>query len=213
TYDRYADKTEGFGAFEAVFTDEPSLMAGYVNCGTPMPWTFVPWTEEMPEKWELRLSEAFGGDGSKLELVVTVCNINYAENREILEKCRDLKCYSIFVARVREAVKKGAPLKQAIADTIRYCKENDILGDYFAAKEQKEVIDMVSFKWDPEVAMKVRMEESWEKGLAEGRTASVTRFVTNLLKKHYPYEEISELADTTMKDVLRIAKETGLSYN
>ena len=51
TYDRYADKTEGFGAFEAVFTDEPSLMAGYVNCGTPMPWTFVPWTEEMPEKY------------------------------------------------------------------------------------------------------------------------------------------------------------------
>ncbi|MBR1885444.1 MAG: Rpn family recombination-promoting nuclease/putative transposase [Schwartzia sp.] len=179
----------------------------------PLFFVFYNGTEEMPEKWELRLSEAFGGDGSKLELVVTVYNINYAENREILEKCRDLKCYSIFVARVREAVKKGATLKQAIADTIRYCKENDILGDYFAAKEQKEVIDMVSFKWDPEVAMKVRMEESWEKGLAEGRTASVTRFVTNLLKKHYPYEEISELAGTTMKDVLRIAKETGLSYN
>ena len=51
TYDRYADKTEGFGAFEAVFTDEPSLMSGYVNCATPMPWTFVPWTEEMPEKY------------------------------------------------------------------------------------------------------------------------------------------------------------------
>lgn len=80
---------------------------------------------------------------------------------------------------------------------------------------------MVSFKWDPEVAMKVRMEESWEKGLTEGRaegraeerTASVKRFVTKLLKKHYPYEEISELTDTTMKDVLRIAKETGLAYN
>ncbi len=183
----------------------------------PLFFVFYNGTEEMPEKWELRLSDAFGGDNSKLELVVTVYNINYAENREILEKCNDLKCYSIFVARVRKAMKNGATLKQAITDTIRYCKENDILGDYFAIKEQKEVFDMVSFKWDPEVAMKVRMEESREKGRAEGRAeeraASVTQFVTNLLKKHYSYEEISELTDTTMKDVLRIAKETGLAYN
>ena len=183
----------------------------------PLFFVFYNGTEDMPEKWELRLSDAFGADNSNLELIVTVYNINYAENREILEKCHDLKCYSIFVARVREAVKNGATLNRAITDTIRYCKENDILSDYFAIKEQQEVFDMVSFKWDPEVAMKVRMEESREKGRAEGRAeeraASVTQFVTNLLKKHYSYEEISELTDTTMKDVLRIAKETGLAYN
>lgn len=51
TYDRYFDKTEGFGAFEAVFTDEPSLMSGYVNCGIPMPCTYLPWTEGLPEKY------------------------------------------------------------------------------------------------------------------------------------------------------------------
>ncbi len=51
TYDRYADKTEGFGAFEAVFTDEPSLMSAYVNCRTPMPCTYLPWAEELPEKY------------------------------------------------------------------------------------------------------------------------------------------------------------------
>lgn len=51
TYDRYFDKTKGFSAFEAVFTDEPSLMSGYVNCAVPMPRTYLPWTEEMPEKF------------------------------------------------------------------------------------------------------------------------------------------------------------------
>ena len=131
---------------------------------TPLFFVFYNGTEDMPEKWELRLSDAFGGDGSKLELIVTVYNINYAENREILERCRDLKCYSIFVSRVREAVKNGTTLKKAIAETIRYCKGNDILGDYFAAKERKEVFDMVSFKWDPEVAKQVWMEEAQEKG-------------------------------------------------
>ena len=134
----------------------------------PLFFVFYNGTEDMPEKWKLRLSDAFGGDGGKLELVVTIYNINYTENREILEKCRDLKAYSIFVARVREAVKKGATLKKAIADIIRYCKENDILGDYFAAKEREEVFDMVSFKWDPEVAMQVREEEAQEKGEKRG---------------------------------------------
>ena len=51
TYDKYAEKTKGFGAFEAVFTDEPSLMSGYVNCPVPMPWAYLPWTEELPEKF------------------------------------------------------------------------------------------------------------------------------------------------------------------
>ena len=48
TYDRYFEKTEQFSRFEAVFTDEPSLMAGYVNCGVPMPYAFLPWAEDLP---------------------------------------------------------------------------------------------------------------------------------------------------------------------
>ena len=49
TYDRYFEKTERFDRFAAVFTDEPSLMSGYVNCGEPMPFVFLPWAEEMPQ--------------------------------------------------------------------------------------------------------------------------------------------------------------------
>lgn len=149
---------------------------------SPLFFVFYNGTADMPEKWELRLSAAFGGDGSKLELVVTVYNINYAENREILERCRDLKCYSIFVARIREAVEKGATLKKAIADTIRYCKENDILSDYFATKERKEVFDMVSFKWDPEVAKQVWMEEAQERGEKRGAMQATLSSIRNLME-------------------------------
>ena len=49
TYDRYFEKTKGFSRFEAVFTDEPSLMSGYVNCTVPMPYAFVPWSEDLPD--------------------------------------------------------------------------------------------------------------------------------------------------------------------
>ena len=48
TYDRYYEKTKEFPRFEAVFTDEPSLMSAFVNCGVPMPSVFLPWAEDMP---------------------------------------------------------------------------------------------------------------------------------------------------------------------
>ena len=52
TYDRYFDKVKNFGEFEAVFTDEPSLMSGYVNCGVRMDYTFLPWQDELPVKFK-----------------------------------------------------------------------------------------------------------------------------------------------------------------
>ena len=136
----------------------------------PMFFVFYNGTDKMPEKWELRLSDAFGENLGTMELVVTVYNINYAKNRKILEKCQDLKFYSIFVASVRENVQSGMTLRQAIIEAIRYCRENDILEDYFAQIEQEEVIDMVSVKWDPELAKQVWMEEAHEAGFAAGLT-------------------------------------------
>ncbi len=80
----------------------------------------------------MRLSDAFAEDGHNLELVVTVFNINYSKNSELLQKCHDLKCYSIFVDHVHTEVAAGSTLHQTIASAIKYCKEHDLLADYFA---------------------------------------------------------------------------------
>ncbi len=48
TYDRYFEKTGAFSSFDAVFTDEPSLMSAFVNCSVPMPHAFLPWAEDLP---------------------------------------------------------------------------------------------------------------------------------------------------------------------
>ncbi len=52
TYDKYYTELSGFDKFEAVFTDEPSLMACYVNCAEHMPYAFIPWEETLPEIFE-----------------------------------------------------------------------------------------------------------------------------------------------------------------
>jgi hypothetical protein len=79
------------------------------------------------------------------------------------------------------------------------------LADYFAKKEQEEVFDMVSFKWDWNRAMEVRAEEA-----VDAKTAEV---VINMLKKHYSYDEIVELAGTTKDNIIRIAQLNKLAYN
>ena len=63
-------------------------------------------------------------------------------------------------------------------------------------------------------AMKIEEERELaeEKGRKEGRLDKTVSVVTNMLKKHYPYTEISEMAETTEEEVIRIAKEAGLAY-
>ena len=99
----------------------------------------------------------------------------------------------------------GKTLRQAIVKAVKYCKEHDSLADYFAKKEQEEVFDMVSFKWDWNRAMEVRAEE-----VADAKT---TEFVLNMLREHEPYEKISRLASTSMENVKKIAQMNNLAYN
>jgi len=42
--------------------------------------------DDAPAKWTMRLSDAFEENGNTLELIVTVFNINYAKNSELLQK-------------------------------------------------------------------------------------------------------------------------------
>ena len=47
-------------------------------------------------------SDAFEGESDALELVVNCCNINSSEQNDLLNRCYELRCYSIFVQKTRE---------------------------------------------------------------------------------------------------------------
>ena len=72
----------------------------------PVFMVFYNGTEEMEERTELRLSQAyehFEGEPN-LELKVMVLNINAGHNEELMKQCRMLKEYAQYVARVRAEV-------------------------------------------------------------------------------------------------------------
>lgn len=67
---------------------------------TPKCVCFYNGNEDQPDKMELRLSQAYGGDGD-IEVRVTMLNINHGKNKTLMEACEPLREYSWFVDRVR----------------------------------------------------------------------------------------------------------------
>lgn len=157
----------------------------------PKFYVFYNGEAERPDTWISRLSDAFGGRESDMELTVTFLNINDQPHRPILEKCHALKSYSVFVAKVRERIKSGGTLESAVGEAVRYCIAHHYLEEYFRQKEHEEVFDMLNFVWDQERALEVRareaaeeaMERGLEKGLKTGLEKGLTTSIRSMMER------------------------------
>ena len=56
------------------------------------------------------------------------------------------------------------------------------------------------------------MEEGRAEGRAEGIAEKTLRTIRNQLKRHVAYADIASDNETTVDEVIRIAKESNLSY-
>ena len=124
-------------------------------------------TKDEPEHRIMRLSEAFEGESNSLELLADSYNINLAKGKKLLDSCYELRCYSVFVAKVQDYLAEKHELSQAIKSAIRYCRDNELMKEYFKEHE-KEVLDMVTFKWDDKRAREIAKEEGIEEGMEKG---------------------------------------------
>lgn len=173
----------------------------------PCFYVFYNGLDPAPDEWEMRLSEAFGGECSSLELCVKAYNINEMSGSRLLEKSRALKGYSVFVAQIRRKTAAGVCLEGAVKQAIRYCIEQDLLAEYFLEREMEEVFDMVSFKWDPELAKRVQLQEAQEIGMEKGMEKGVTEIVLNMLKKKkWSLQDISEVSQWPLDKIESLGK-------
>ncbi|HJC34479.1 MAG TPA: hypothetical protein H9758_07790 [Candidatus Mediterraneibacter faecipullorum] len=103
-------------------------------------------SKDEPDQKILRLTDAFAEEGipgeSCLECCATMLNINYGHNYELMEKCRRLEEYSVFVAEVRKALEEGDNQRQAVDDAIDICIEKGVLRDILI-RERAAIMNMV----------------------------------------------------------------------
>lgn len=125
------------------------------------------------DRIELKLSDAFEmpDETHGFEWTATMININYGKNKEIMEKCKVLSDYSIFIAKIRQ-YNTHMKLKEAIDRAIKECISQDILRNVLS-KHQREVMDMCLTEFDEKKYGEIVREE----GREEGRILSLVELV------------------------------------
>lgn len=159
-YQNYIDDCE-INVFSPVLKHLPS----------PKFIVFYNGSRDEPDQKLLRLTDAFAEEGapeeSCLECCATMLNINYGHNYELMEKCRRLEEYSVFVAEVRKALEEGGDQRQAVDDAIDICIEKGVLRDILI-KERAAIMNMVLSCTEKQYDRLVRKElEQQEKRIKE----------------------------------------------
>ena len=169
-----------------------------VKIPTPQYIVFYNGTDDYPEISKLRLSDAFINprDDNDFEFTAIVYNINLGKNKELLDSCKPLKDYSIFVDRVRR-YSLIMPKKEAIDRAVRECIEEGILADVLSEERSAVMLEMLT-EFDEKLYEEGLREEGYEKGLEKGR-------------EEMRIEKDREIAakDAELKKVLDWAREHG----
>ena len=186
---------------QGIIRDEDLYSSKLIKLPTPRFVVFYNGTEPQPHKQILRLSDAYEKqlDLPELELSVTVYNINFAENKELLEACKVLKEYAQYVAIVRKfAMEK--PLEKAVEQAVDTCIKNGILED-FLRKNRAEAIEMSIFEYDEEKHLTNEREIWKQAGILEGESR-LTKLLQLMMQGGKKDHIERALADTDYREKL-----------
>ena len=172
--------------------------------------------EKKPEDITIKLSDAFiqkeEEPEPELELKVRFLNINQGCNPELMERCRTLREYSEFVARIRRYAVGETAIGEAVDRAVTECIEEGILADFLRG-QRAEVIAMSIFEYNEEEEMRKLREgerEIWEKrGKSEGKAESVLEVlalhgqVPEYVKRHILAEDDMEVLSTWLREAAK----------
>jgi hypothetical protein len=152
------------------------------------------------DKVILRLSDAFmdNTEEPQIEVTVTMYNINYGHNKELLDACKPLMEYSWIVKGIREKAKM-MDIKNAIDEVIDNLP-NDFVLKPFLDMHKAEVGTMLLTEYNEVERDEFILKKGMEKGMEKGNlnaiinmmnklklTAEQAMDVLNIPKEEFPY--------------------------
>ena len=204
--------------YQGLVKDETLYSSKRLRLPAPHFLVFYNGTEEREESSVLKLSDSFEYVGTQkeepnLELKVQVLNINQGKNKELLELCRTLKEYMIFVDRIR-LYTKTMKLDAAAERAVDECIHEGVLSD-FLRKNRGEAIEMSIFEYDEERELKLIRRAEYEEGLKEGREegredglkSHLRSQVVKKLKKGKTAEQIAEELEEKVQEIEQVIRE------
>ncbi len=176
---------------------------------TPKYIVFYNGLQNEPDRKILKLSDAFQYSGGCLECEATMLNINYGKNLELMDKCKRLEEYSIFIAVVRRYAMNGTMgLEFAISKAIDECVEKNVLRDILI-DQRGEVAMYILESFDKEIYERDLKENLRNEVKAEIRN-EVKAEVRNEVKAEVRNEVKAELREEIKKEIVNILVEKGM---
>lgn len=171
-----------------------------IKIPTPRFIVFYNGEEQSPSRKELKLSNLFElyEDNPQLELQVTMININWGENRELMERCQALKEYAQYIDKVRTYA-KHMDIREAVNTSVEECIKQGILRQ-FLLENRAEVVQMSIFEYDEEKELKLIREAErsfgYKTGLEQGLDqGEIKQIVMQVRVKHQKRLSTSDIAD------------------
>ena len=190
--------------YETLFESKEKYSRKLLNIPTPEFYVFYNGEDSYPSDKILKLSDAFIERTTEinLELTVKVININRKKRHPVLENCRTIQEYSIFVETVRKW--KEIDPKTGFQKAVEECISNNILREYLKRKT-KEVLNMLLAEYDYETDIAVQRAEEREIAFAQGISQGISQgsYQTKL--------ETARILKQLDDSVKKIMQATGLS--
>lgn len=154
--------------YEKYVIENECNLFGYKRIPIPTPQYVVFYNGDTwkGERKILKLSDSFTNKRIKgcMELEVLQLNINYGHNKEIMEKCRILGEYVVFVGKVK-TYNKAMPIEEAADRAVNECIQEGILKEILIS-HRAEVKDMLLTEYDEE-KMKRLFQKEYEEEVAK----------------------------------------------
>ena len=161
----------------------------------PRPEFYVIFTGERQEKPEyLNLSEEFF-DGEKGFLEARVKMLYGNGNGDIISQ------YVAFTKAYQEQARLLGRTVEAVRETIRICKDKDVLREYLSAHE-KEVVSIMMALFDQEKAVEQFGYEKKQEGREEGDLKRAMRTASNMFKDGEPIDKIARFLEFPPETIL-----------
>jgi len=126
-YSRYIETSQEYRKYSSKQQKAP----------TPKCICFYNGTSEKDDKTILKLSDSFDSE-SDIEVIVTMINVNYGHNKELMEACKPLEEYAFFIDRVRMYQKDSDNLEEAIDKAVEDLPDNSMIKQFLMINRDEQ---------------------------------------------------------------------------
>lgn len=187
-YSKYIEGNNGYHRFSKQQQKAP----------TPKCICFYNGTDNKQDRMILSLSDAFEKDSEPdIEVKVTMININYGHNKELLNACKPLNEYAWFIDKIRNS--KTNVFEESVDMALTEMPDDFIIKSFLMAN-RAEVKHMCITEYDESRTLAEQREE--------GRAEGVLNTLTTLVRKGLI--TIADAANTANMSVSEFELKTGL---